>query len=389
MVCVLLPMRETSRRELLKLSGTGMTLGLAGCLDNESTGTAGNEQTSTGTGTTVGGTGKKFEGQELVVNGYGGDWAELFRKYIVKPFEEETGATITLDTCCLDGETTSKIMAQQGNPGFDVAFLTISYMKQVVDKGYALEIPKKYEHPYEMLDKYKELTMPHAPVTEVQFLSLFTHESKNKGTTNSWSALFNEENAGHVLMPKISNYLTAAYMLIVFAKIEGGGIDNIDPGFKRYADLCPDQLLTTYGASSEVFNYSSSGEVWTVPFWSGRGLIAVLQRDQPYQMSIPKEGAGMIVGGPLALSGTKKNELAFEFINHWSSPSSQVKWAKNYNVGPSHPEAVENLPEQYKNLVPNPNMNNFEKLFLPDADKLGTNQEAWTERWNREVGSKC
>jgi len=329
-----------------------------------------------------------FEGETLIVNGYGGTWKEIFREVVAAPFEEKTGASIELDPTGSASETYSKIKASGGSPGFDAAVLTGGEIILGEEEGNLAEIPSEYENVHGIVENYGDITLPYGVVHGVQFLSLFTHQDKNEGPADSWEALWNEGNAGHVVLIHPSN-LAGVFLVIQAARMEGGGINDIDPGFAKTAELCPDQILTSIKSSSEIFNYTNTEEVWATPFWSGRSLISIKERGEPYNMAVPKEGAPHLVNCLGVPSGSENKELAFEFLNHWVSPEVNAQWAMNYNVGPSHPAAGDELTDEYKKLVPNPEMPNFDKLYYPSPQKIGEEREAWTERWVRQIGSKC
>src|SRR5215471_8979134 len=60
-------------------------------------------------------------GETLVVNGYGGEFEEVFRKTTLEPFEKKFGVQITYDHGGMSSEIYAKIRASRGAPGFDVA----------------------------------------------------------------------------------------------------------------------------------------------------------------------------------------------------------------------------------------------------------------------------
>ncbi|WP_281195769.1 extracellular solute-binding protein [Halorubrum sp. F4] len=380
--------RSVTRRKAIRYGGVGTAGLIAGCTGGgggEGSSTEGNGASNT---TSESGSGNQFSGETLTVNGYGGDWSDLFREVIADPFEEETGATVNLDTSGSASEAYSKIKASNGDPGFGVSVLTGGEILLGKEDGTLAEIPEEYENIHGIVENYGDITLPYGVVHGVQFLSLFTHQEKNEGPADSWEALWNEGNAGHTILIHPSN-LAGVFLVIQAARMEGGGIDNMDPGFQKTAQLCPDQILTTIQSSSEIFNYTSSEEVWATPFWSGRSLISIKDRGEPYNMAVPTEGAPHLVNCLAVPSQAENKELAFAFLDHWVSPEVNAEWAMGYNVGPSHPGAVENLTSEYKELVPNPEMPNFDKLYYPSPQKIGEEREAWTERWVREIGSKC
>lgn len=377
--------KRVTRRKAIKYGGVGATGLIAGCISG-----GGNEGSPTGgTSTTAkNGSGNQFSGETLTVNGYGGDWKDIFREVVANPFEEKTGATVELDPTGSASETYAKIKASGGDPGFDAAVLTGGEILLGKEDGTLAEIPEKYENIHGIIENYGDITLPHGVVHGVQFLSLFTHQEKNKGPADSWEALWDSGNGGHVILIHPSN-LAGVFLVIQAARMEGGGVDNMDPGFKKTAQLCPNQILTTIKSSSEIFNYTNTEEVWAVPFWSGRSLISIKDRGEPYNMAVPKEGAPHLVNCLGVPSKAKNKKLAFAFLDHWVSPEINAEWSMNYNVGPSHPGASENLSSEYKELVPNPEMPNFDKLYYPNPQKIADERQAWTERWVREIGSKC
>ena len=77
------------------------------------------------------------EGRTLVVGVWGAEQEQLVREHVVKPFEEETGATVEL---ILGGtaDRYSKLYAEVDNPSMDVVYLNMAQTEQASRDGVVL-----------------------------------------------------------------------------------------------------------------------------------------------------------------------------------------------------------------------------------------------------------
>lgn len=88
----------------------------------------------------------------------------------------------------------------------------------------------------------------------------------------------------------------------------------------------------------------------------------------------PKIGVPYVVEQLAIVNGSKKLDMSKKFINWLGSPEIQTQWAKEYGTAPAHPKALENSPEDVKNLV------NKLKIQELDWTFITKNIDSWVEK---------
>ena len=173
----------------------------------------------------------------------------------------------------------------------------------------------------------------------------------------SWADLADTRFAGKVAIPGIDNTY-GLVALLMYARQNGGGIDNIDPGFAYIAkSIAPNvrAFESSPGRMSELFQ---SGEVSLAVWGSGR-VNALADTGFPIKFVYPKEGAAALLIAACVVNGAPHEATAQAFLDYLLSPAVQGLLAAAGN-GPVNkkvtlaPELAARLPygpEQVAKLV--------------------------------------
>lgn len=197
----------------------------------------------------------------------------------------------------------------------------------------------------------------------------------------SWDDLARPELAGRISITEpASTWGTAA--LVQWAKMGGGGEDNIDPGFERAQSLM-DSMHTVHTWSSELANLVQLGEVWLgttasnmAPALRGQGM--------PVRWVAPKEGAPLANGGLSIVKGAPCQEEAHAFIDLYYSDEFQAMRMRDGGIGSPSRTAWNLLSEEERATMDLP-IEDFERLANFDWDRINQNRPQWMDRWQREI----
>jgi putative spermidine/putrescine transport system substrate-binding protein len=319
--------------------------------------------------------------EELVVVNFGGTFAQYWKEIIIEPFEKEHNAKVT-EVTSLTMDTVAKMRAAKDNPQIDVVMTADIGSVTAANEG--LLEPLDENRIPNMKQVNEKARVKDDPYVQYVFVStiLAYNTDKIKTPPTSWEDLWNPDYKGHVALSD-TNACCGIPFIVSIAKMNGGGLDNMEPGFQRIATLKPN-VLTFYTSHDQMASLLNQGEAWIGPWVTDR---AATQRaaNAPIEVAFPKEG-GILFGVGIGMSkGTKHKDLAEKYINFvldakQQKPFSEKAWfaPANKNVTLS-PEVAKYVPYGDERL------SNLQTL---DWDAVSKGTPAWTERWQREITSR-
>jgi putative spermidine/putrescine transport system substrate-binding protein len=315
----------------------------------------------------------------LVVAGYGGSWEQQLRKDVFPAFEQKHGVKIEY-VAGNSTDTLAKLQAQKGNQAIDVAIVDDGPMYQAIQLGFCRPIDgldKSELYPAALFKDDKAVAVG---LTGTGFM-INTKTFKDKGwaTPTSWNDLKDPKFKKLLVIPPINNTY-GLYTLMMFARLNGGGEKNIDPGFKvMKEEINPNVLVyePSPGKMTELFQ-SNQGQI---AVWGTGRVQAFANTGFPVDFIYPKEGAPILLASACPVAKASPHPLAREFIKVLVSAPVQSVFAKEMGNGPVNTKVDVNMPEL--RMAP---VGERAKLALqPDWDAINAQREEWTKRWNREV----
>jgi putative spermidine/putrescine transport system substrate-binding protein len=257
----------------------------------------------------------------VVVNGYAAEYEDLFNKLIKAPFEQETGIKVVFDSTGSAAEDYAKIRASGGDPGWDVDVVTAQEAIQGAKENLLLEISEANVPSMKLLyPDMRKLVGPYGVPHEIQYMSLMYNKEKVQPAPDSWQIMWDPKLKGHVIDFQFANIL-GVYHMIMAAKINGGSIENVEPGFQALERM-KDNLLDWPLQSTQAVVNMERGEVWVMPYWDGRAHYYVNQ-GLPYDFVIPKEGSIPLVNSLIIPKGAKNRDNAIAWLKVCGSLAGQ------------------------------------------------------------------
>lgn len=331
---------------------------------------------------------RKYEGETMqVLIGITPKAAEQVREFIAPKLKEKYGIGIAAETM---GTTAmlEKIMVMKDNPRITIAGWDAPVGARAAEMELCAKIDlQKIPNVKDIYDwcivrvggDVKVLT------TSIVSVGLIYNEDefKRKGfkPPTSWNDLWRKEFSGRVsIVAPQSTWGLAS--LVFIARMEGGGEDNIDPGFKKLKTLLP-HMHTIHTWSSEMAKLMQLGEIWIAITGDNMGP-ALRATGFPAKWVAPKEGAPMVNGGVSIVANAPYQDVAHDYLNLYYSQEFQLRrvqesgilcviktvWAK---LSPKEKEALSMTDKD------------FDKLIQLDWSKIENGRAAWTERWQKEM----
>ena len=315
----------------------------------------------------------------LTVAAYGGVWDSHLRKEVFPEFEKKHGVKVEY-VAGNSTDTLAKLQAQKGNQVIDVAIMDDGVMYQAIQLGFCAKIEgmdKAELYPAALFKDDKAVAVGQ---TGTGFM-VNTKVFKDKGwaTPTSWNDLKDPKFKKQLVIPPINNTY-GLYTLMMYARMNGGGEKNIEPGFKvMKADINPNVLVyePSPGKMTELFQ---SGQA-NIAVWGTGRVQSFANTGFPVDFIYPKEGAPILLASACPVAKASVNPLAHEMIKLLVSAPIQTGMAKEMGNGPVNTKVDVNMPELH--MAP---VGERAKLVIaPDWDAINAKREEWTKRWNREV----
>jgi putative spermidine/putrescine transport system substrate-binding protein len=314
---------------------------------------------------------------ELVIHFPAGSFHESVKACYEPAFTKATGAKVVY---VLGGSVTAaaKIRASAGKSEIDVAYMDIHIADQVKTEGLLEKID------FTKLGSYPEVVKSAFDpdgflVTTLATGTIIAYNPKvvNPAPT-SWAEFENPKYRGKIALGDLQN--TSGYhFLIAMARLHGGSLENIDPGFKAIKDLVP-HVVTFYTQADQLVSLFDRGDVVLAPWYPDRAGAAA-DKGAPVAVAVPKEGGIGILGTVSIPKGTKNRDLAVKFVDVAVSAEAQKCFSERQYSAPVNRNVT--LSPKAAALVAFGE--SFEKLYFPDFRYIAKNQPAWVERWRREI----
>lgn len=323
--------------------------------------------------------------QELNVSGiYGGVWAESIRSSFLKPFEESAKAKLNIEEG-ISAVTLAKLRQQKDAPALDVVWMDRIVSDTAIAEGLVEPIdPKALTNMPDVTPQafIKDKAGNIMAVTTAYWAAGLAYNTKDiKTKPESWLDLAKPEYKGKVAMYSPENAIGLP-ILVTIATLRGGGIDKMDPAFAFVGDLAKKGAIF-FGGSPAGGNLLASGEA-SIASLASNQVWDLQSKGHPIAYVVPKEGA---VAGDMRIhivKGAKHRELANKLVNFVLGVEPQQTIATKLLVAPVNTKTK--LTSEVAAKMPWGEGGSAANLRLVDANAVLANRDAWTARWNKEVG---
>ena len=315
--------------------------------------------------------------EDLVVAIFGGSFVDNAKKCHAQAFEKATGATVKY-VLGSSVQTAAKLRATGGRAEFDVSYMDSQIVKQMKAEGLLQPLePAKIAHWNDLYDVSKD---PGNQWVSLMFAgtTIAYNTTLVKTPPTSWADLWKPEYKGKLAIPDISG-TSGQQFLIAAARLNGGSLENITPGFEAIKKLKPNVQMM-YTQPDQLIPLFERGDI-AIAVWYTDRTGAAASKGVPVAAAYPKEGAIGIVPTVSIPKGSQKKELAEKYISVLLSPEGQLCYAQTQFAGPSN-KKVKLSPDLAKLL---PYGENVERMYFPDTDVLAKKLPEWAERWGREI----
>lgn len=310
-----------------------------------------------------------LKGQEIVVNTYGGAWADALKQEVVEPFEAATGAKVTLTTNCCDSFET-QVKADQF-AGDIVMGNDYGYTQSWGDKGLLKSDPRLSQ-----IAKARGIDpklYQDDVLTVGYYANVLAWNTKHKDNhPTSWAEFFDTKKfpGTRGLQKYAVGDMEVATMGSGTPAADVYPID-IDKALATLTALRQETKVNFWGNGADAINQLSTGELDYSLMFSNRVLLAI-KEGLPIDMTFNQAVA---VGTGAAIPTNAKNiEGAVAFLDFFLQPDIQAAWAQSSGMAPAFPDAVEKVDADLRKYMVT-DSSNLSKSVITDNDWWRKNTE--------------
>lgn len=315
--------------------------------------------------------------ETLVVSSWGGSFRDLIAETIAKKFTEETGVDVEFIT----GGTIDRLNQanlSRDNPESDVTFTTSHIGWLYRNQGLFEDLDMSKIPNAANLVEQARISPSHIGAWAYVYTIGYLPDQLPEGVTfDSWNDLWSPELKGMVAVPDFD----PSHIIAVAAKLEGVDIENWQDATDKLLALKPN-LRAFYTNDANSQQLLSTGET-PVQVILSMNAYHMQTEGLDVQLAIPSEGAVLGVDTMAITAGSKKQDLAYQFINAALDPEVQAQIAQIKKGSPvvsnaQLPEDIASLP----GIFTTPEQWESQTLIIPHelrAEKTGEWRQWFSE----------
>ena len=321
---------------------------------------------------------------DLIVSVWGGTTEEWIRNFVEPKFLKlYPNVNVVYDVGGMSARY-NKLLAQKDSPEIDLFFSTSEIALAAVREG--LVVPINRDNIPNMEGLYDwALPVPEygAAFSGIAYGLAYNPDFFGDNLPTSWNDLWRPEVQDKIAVPGIGHSAMPSF-IVTAAKLNGGGVDNVEPGFEYLAKLHP--VAQTFFYTDWNALYDASDVVLATEF--DYYVNEMASSGINIRFLIPKEGAFGSTQHVTIVKGTENQEAAEAFLNIMLSKEMQQSVAVDLLNAPSRRD-IDIPPEIAKTLAlvgeDGNNSENSDRIFWLDTALAVEKRAEWTERMNEIV----
>jgi putative spermidine/putrescine transport system substrate-binding protein len=317
------------------------------------------------------------QAETLTVSVWGGGYGEDWKKIVSDQYSVETGIKITVDL----GPSTqrlTKLITTQG-AGTDLFFITDHQMAVAKLRGILQPVDTRNVPNMANLHDVARDPLGDGVCPAVALLGVGLAYNKNVYATPpaSWKELARRDLKVKPAFMDIS-FSVAPAVMVHFAEMNGGNINNMTPAFKMVA---AQKDSAAFFKLFEVLDWINRGEVSVAPM-----LNTFVKKDPnvPLSFTFPKDGILGVVNMACIPKASRNKAAAEKFLNYYLSAAVQTRLAVAFGETPvvKNASIPANIPFE---LIPPARLSEL-KFYSPMV--IARQRDAWIERFQEEIVAK-
>lgn len=316
----------------------------------------------------------------LVINSFGGAYEEAHRQCIIAPFEQETGAKVSITTA-YSADAFAQLRAQKEAPQYDV--IHFSGGQEIVGAAEGLLAPidaAKVPNLGDLYDFAKaNVAKGEGPAYSIAAIGLLYNSDNAPKVPSNWKDLLDPAFSEHLVITDISNgYGMLGFLML--NRVLGGDLDNIQPGLDAVAKLLQAGAIVV-SKSPEIQQEFAQNDAWLAAYASDYAY-SLRKAGLPATFVQGAEGTPASFITVNLVANRPNQDLALKFIDMTISKSAQECFANALRYSPTNAKA-ELAPEVAADTAYGEA--GVKGLIRFDPGTIEAKRASWVEQWNKTI----
>lgn len=286
-------------------------------------------------------------GDQRVVNVC--SWGEYIDDSLIEQFEEETGISVNYQT--VESNEALYSLLKTGAGDYDVIVPSDYMIGRLVEEDMLAELNYDNIPNYDKIgDEYKGLSYDPENKYTVPYtwgtLGIIYNTTMVNGPITSWSAMFDPQYKGNVLMIRSSRDALAAALLYLGYDINTTNEAQIREAYQVLADAKANGVYQAF-VMDEVYNKMEGGNAAIAMYYAG-DYLTMLENNPDLAYVVPDEGSNWFVDAMCVLKNAENKDEAEAWINFIAGTDANLRNMDYIWYASPNTEALEQYPDYYK-----------------------------------------
>lgn len=298
-------------------------------------------------------------------------WGEYIDESLITQFEEETGIRVNYQTA--ESNEALYSLIKMGGADFDVIVPSDYMIARLIDEDMLAELDYSHIPNFDLIaDTYKNLsydpenryTVPYTWGT----LGIIYNTTMVSQPITSWSAMFDPQCAGQVLMINNSRDALAAALLYLGYSINTTDESQLEEAFALLKQAKDSGVYQAF-VMDEVFQKMEGGNAAVAMYYAG-DYLTMLENNEDLAFVIPEEGSNWFVDAMCVLKSSQHMSEAEEWINFIASTKANLANMDYIWYASPNGEALEEYPAYYEEVNEEPLDPEIYEVMAPSEEVL-------------------
>ncbi len=282
-------------------------------------------------------------------------WGEYIDTDLIDEFEEKTGIKVNYQTS--ESNESLYSLLKNGGANYDVIVPSDYMISQLIEEDMLAELDySKIPNFSKIDDRFKNLSYDPENKYTVPYtwgtLGIIYNTTMVDGPITSWSAMFDDANAGNVLLINNSRDAFGLALLYLGYSVNTTDENEIREAYQLIADA---NARGVYQGKvmDEVFQKMEQGNAAVATYYAG-DYLTMLENNEDLAYVVPEEGSNWFVDAMCVLKNAQNVDEAHEWINFIASTEANLKNMDYIWYASPNTEALEQYPAYYEETYGEP-----------------------------------
>ena len=298
-------------------------------------------------------------------------WGEYIDEDLITQFEEETGIRVNYQTA--ESNEALYSLIKMGGADFDVIVPSDYMIGRLIEEDMLAELDYSAIPNYALIDdQYKGLSYDPENKYTVPYtwgtVGIIYNTTMVSEPITSWSAMFDEQYAGQVLMINNSRDALMAALCCLGYDINTTDEGQLEEAFQLIYDAKEKGVYQAF-VMDEVFGKMEGGNAAITMYYAG-DYLTMLENNEDLAFVIPEEGSNWFVDAMCVLKSSQHKAEAYEWINFIASTDSNLANMDYIWYASPNAEALAEYPAYYEEVYGEPlDEELYHIMAIPDEER--------------------